>query len=56
MYGKAQVLGPFSTLHLHLQHNRLKLLRIALGDPHSPFQSSFFTNQVELSHRQNAIM
>lgn len=55
MYGKAQapVLGPFSSLCLW--HNCLKLLRIALSDPHSPFQSTFFTNQEEWSHRQNAI-
>ena len=55
MYGKAQapVLGPFGTLRL--RHNCLKLLRIALSEPHSPFQSTLFTNQEEQSHRQNAI-
>lgn len=42
-------------LALRLQHNCLKLPRIALSDPHSPFQSMFFTNQEEQSHRQNAI-
>lgn len=55
MYGKAQapVLGPFSILSL--QNNCLKLLRIALSDPHGLFQSMFSTNKEEQSHRQNAI-
>jgi len=32
-----------------------EIAKIALSDPHGPFQSTFFTNQEEQSHRQNAI-